>query len=87
MTFFSRNFLECLQHDVSSFLLLSVGISGLTNYEIFLPQAQITFLSNVRVRPSLFYFTPFDVELNVLVFQVPYVFTELDSVPVPFVSK
>ena len=44
---------------------------------------QITF----RVRASLFHFTPFDVELNVLVFQVPYVLTELGSVPVPFVSK
>ena len=87
MTFLNKNFLECLQHDISSFRLFKDDISGLHRIKYFFPQTQITFLCHIGIRSSLFYFTPFDVVLNVLVFQVPHMFAKFGCVSIPFVAK
>ena len=73
--FFNRNFLTCLRHDDSSFLLFRLCHFRFTNDKIFFPQTQIASLSYIGVRTSLFYLAPFDVILSVLIFETLLVFT------------
>ena len=69
-------------------LLSSVAcLYGFTQNEIFLSQTQITILGDVRVRSFPFYFAPFDVALNVSVFQVPNMLTKLSCVSITFITE
>ena len=85
---FSRNFLDCLQPEISSFLLFRVHISGLQIiYKVFLQQARITFLGDVCIRFCLLYFAPCNGIFHVLIFRVPNIFAEFDCMFVTFVLE
>lgn len=59
MVVFSRNFLQCLQLDVSSFLLLSVDISGLHIKKYFSHRHKLHFLLTFEYDLACFTFRHF----------------------------
>ena len=86
-TVFNKNFLECLQIHVSSFLRLSVDISGLQTIKNFSHRHRLHFFVDMRVRSSLSYFSQFYLVIDFAVFWTPYLLAELGYIFVSFVSE
>ena len=82
-TVFSRNFFECLQPEISSFLLFRASIAGLEIVKYFSHKHK--FFGDVCIRFCLLYFAPFDSIFYVLRLSVKLQIYLLSSVACLFI--